>query len=244
MVNNLYTISEVAKLLNVSIQTLRRWDKAGKLKSFRPHKTSKRYYRKADMDLFLEDIFALAFKWWSNQPLPADPKPEFYCPTNDYFRFRLDKFNKELENAEINVDIPLLTAIAGEIGNNSFDHNLGNWPDVPGIFFTYDLNKRQAVLADRGQGILNTLKRVKPSLQTESEAIQTAFTEILSGRAPETRGNGLKFVRQVILTSSFDLFFQSGNASLRIDKKTNQLQIMDYGVGLIHVHGTLAQITF
>jgi hypothetical protein len=59
----------------------------------------------------------------------------------------------------------LLTSVAGEIGNNSYDHNLGQWPDIPGIFFAYDLNKKQIALADRGVGILETLRKVKPELK-------------------------------------------------------------------------------
>ena len=35
--------------------------------------------------------------------------------------------------------VPLIVAVAGEIGNNSFDHNLGKWPDSPGVFFGFDV---------------------------------------------------------------------------------------------------------
>ena len=47
-------------------------------------------------------------------------------------------------------------AVAGEIGNNSFDHNLGNWADMIGIFFYYDEKTHTIILADRGQGVLVT----------------------------------------------------------------------------------------
>jgi len=35
-----------------------------------------------------------------------------------------------------------------------------------------------------------------PELSTDEEAVRTAFTKVVSGRAPESRGNGLKFVRK------------------------------------------------
>ncbi len=92
----------------------------------------------------------------------------------------------------------LLTSVSGEIGNNSYDHNLGQWPDMSGIFFGYDLNKKQIVLADRGLGILQTLKRVRVELKDHESALKVAFTEIISGRKPEARGNGLKYVKNVI----------------------------------------------
>jgi len=55
------------------------------------------------------------------------------------------------------------------------------------------MRNRKVVLADRGQGVLTTLKRVRRELTNSSEAIRVAFTETISGRYPETRGNGLKF---------------------------------------------------
>ena len=68
------------------------------------------------------------------------------------------------------------------------------------------MRKRYIVLADRGLGILETLKQVRPTLKTHIEAVNVAFTEILSGRAPEKRGNGLKFVREVTFTNPLIYF--------------------------------------
>lgn len=69
-------------------------------------------------------------------------------------------------------------------------------------------------MADRGQGILTTLKRVRPALTNDDDALMVAFTETLSGRLPEARGNGLKFVRDVIVENQFTLDFETGNAHL------------------------------
>ena len=106
----------------------------------------------------------------------------------------------------------LIVLAIGEMGNNSFDHNIGNWPNVPGIFYAYDLKKGQVVLADRGRGVLATLRNARPELATDVEAVRTAFTEYVSGRTPEKRGNGLKSVRTVVETHPISILFRSGNA--------------------------------
>ena len=49
--------------------------------------------------------------------------------------------------------------------------------------------------------------------------MQIAFTEIVSGRAPEQRGNGLKVVRQVAKKdNAIGLNFRSGTALAEILK--------------------------
>lgn len=50
------TIKEAAELLGVDKTTLRRWDKAGKLKPFRHPINSYRLYKKADIDAILNGI--------------------------------------------------------------------------------------------------------------------------------------------------------------------------------------------
>lgn len=165
----------------------------------------------------LED---LAFKWMKAvQPMPLDA--EYYCSTRDVFQSRLDKMiNTLLKDNEIPQDtVYLLGAIVGEIGNNSFDHNLGQWRDVPGIFFGHDFKEKIIVLADRGQGVLATLKKIKPALKNDAQALHAAFTEKISGRAPEQRGNGLKFVKNSIASRNIHLSFFSGSAEAELGKK-------------------------
>lgn len=213
MASKLISIGQASKLLGVSIDSLRRWDKIHRLPSVRNGSRGHRYYRQADIDVFLRDIVALAEQWASSET-GITPEQDMYCQTRDVFQARLERLQSSLARAVSSSAMSLLSAIAGEIGNNSFDHNLGNWPDITGIYFSYDLDNRNIVLADRGQGILATLKRVRPELSTASEALKVAFTETVSGRLPEARGNGLKFVRSVIIKNSFTLKFQTGDASL------------------------------
>jgi sensor histidine kinase regulating citrate/malate metabolism len=130
-----------------------------------------------------------------------------------------------LQNPKTEKNFSLITAMAGEVGNNSFDHNLGNWPDTPGIFFGYDMHRGIVILADRGCGILATLRRVRPLLENHQEALRVAFTEVVSGRAPEQRGNGLKFVAGVVSENNFHLTFQTGDALLEMQPQQKALSM-------------------
>jgi excisionase family DNA binding protein len=236
---NLITIGEAAELLGVSIMTLRRWDESGRLLSVRDKPSGHRYYRKEDVDIFLSDLFRLAKDWAVFQ---KEMPEQFYCQNSGVFQARITKMETlMIENKDANKLFSLLTSIAGEIGNNSYDHNLGQWPDVPGIFFAYDLNKKQIVLADRGVGILETLRKVKPELENHTQALQTAFTEIISGRKPESRGNGLKYVRGVISKNPISLVFQSGDAKLILKGNSSDINIE---IVAEKVRGCLALITY
>ena len=173
----------------------------------------------------LKDLFKLARNWMLSD-IGIDLPSGFYCSDISVFQARLIKLENELGKMKrLGKTFPLISAIVGEIGNNSFDHNLGNWPDIPGIFFSYDIKKGEIVLADRGQGILATLKKVKPELTNHQDALYSAFTEIISGRAPEYRGNGLKFVKDVVINNEISLFFQTGNARLKIQKNDPDIRI-------------------
>lgn len=234
-------IKEAAKLLGVTMTTLRRWDEAGKLKAIRAGETGHRYYNKEDLSLFINDLPSIAQNWASS-PSGQDPDPDYYSPNSSIFQARLTKMDKTLSTVEDAKEIhSLLVAVTGEIGNNSFDHNLGNWPDTPGIFFAYDLTKRIIVLADRGLGILSTLRRVRPELSSHEEALKVAFTERITGRAPESRGNGLKFVRKVVSGYPLSLEFQTGDAKIAMKNGDTDLSFVESDEFL---RGCIASIRF
>lgn len=249
MSKRLYSIGETAKFLGVSIDTLRLWDKKNILLSFRPSPESKRYYRKEDIDNFLakdkqpyEGDLASMAKDWAFAELPTTIHSSLYCETSDIFSARLQRFGLELSRIPELKDIfSLVVAIAGEIGNNSYNHNIGNWPDMSGVLFAYNIQNRQVVLADRGQGILKTLKRVIPELSNDHEALNTAFTEYVSGRAPENRGNGLKFVKDVVLSNPISLQFYSGDAQLVLTENASEFNIEDSNTSF---HGCVAIINY
>ena len=247
MVSKLLTIDQASKILGVSIQTMRRWDDSGRLPSISRKAAGHRHYLKSDIANYINDnsknlfLFKMARNWATNDP-GTEPFSDFYCPDISAFQARLTRLESELGKLKrLNKIFPLISAITGEIGNNSFDHNLGNWPDVLGIFFSWNLAKGIIVLADRGQGILATLKKIKPELTNHQDALNTAFTEMISGRAPEYRGNGLKFVRDVVSANEISLFFQTGNAQLEIKKNDSDINIKKTDINL---RGCLAAIKF
>lgn len=240
MPNSLISIGVAAKQLGTSIDTLRRWDASHRLPSIRSGPLGYRFYRQEDIGIFLRNESALA-KQWAMAPIGVPPSNDVYCQTRDVFQARLEKLQHALQGKVSESAVSLLSAVAGEIGNNSFDHNLGNWPDVTGIYFSYDMRNKNIVLADRGQGILATLKRVKPELTNASQALKVAFTETISGRLPEARGNGLKFVRAVIIENPFTLKFQTGDASLLLKEYDKDLLISQ---GEEYIRGCVAIIGF
>lgn len=219
----LISIGKAAEMLGVSLMTLRRWDVSGFLQATRTVGRQRRY-SSTQLNFFLSDLPQLGFDWAQHK---VDIPSQSYCERSSIFQARLDKFGKHLFDTPALKNIaPLIVSVCGEIGNNSFDHNLGNWPDVPGVYFAYDTAKRVVVLADRGRGVLTTLRQVRPSLANDAQALEVAFTEILSGRAPEARGNGLKFVRKVATDYPIYVLFQSGSAKLELEQGEKKLELL------------------
>ncbi|MDP1538641.1 MAG: helix-turn-helix domain-containing protein [bacterium] len=237
---SLLTISEAAKFLGVSIDTLRRWDSKGKFKALKSS-GGHRYYSKDQLESFVSDFKAIA-RVWAGSQTASELASGHYCYTQDIFRARLERMAFELErNSATKTLAPLIVAVTGEIGNNSFDHNLGNWPDTPGVFFAYDMNKRIIVLADRGVGVRATLLRVRPDLKDDIIALSVAFTERISGRSPEQRGNGLKFVNNIATKNPIGVSLQSGAAVAEITKQNGVLKV---GLADRYIRGTLTVITY
>ncbi|TSC63746.1 MAG: hypothetical protein G01um1014106_403 [Parcubacteria group bacterium Gr01-1014_106] len=88
---------------------------------------------------------------------------------------------------------------------------------------------------------LETLRRVRPELASHVAAVEVAFTEFISGRAPEKRGNGLKLVREIVTEQPFDLFYTSGDAEVRMQGSDKTFRVTR---GQRIVRGCLAKIEF
>lgn len=235
----LISIRETAKMLGVSLDTLRRWDKKGTFSAIKSP-GGHRFYSLEQIESYRLNLFSLA-KSWVLSSEGKEPQDEWYCPNSIVFQARLMRMEKNLLERENEFPYAsLIVSAVGEIGNNSFDHNLGNWRDVPGVLYAYDMEKREIVLADRGQGVFTTLKRVKPELETDEEALRVAFTEVISGRAPEARGNGLKLVRMIVERYPLSVDFYSGTGKVLLRHgKTMKIEQSGFSV-----KGCLAFIVF
>lgn len=234
-------IGEAAAILGVTGQTLRNWEKSGRLRAQRTA-GGQRYYVREELIRLAVDLPKLAWVWASSAQPPELP-PDYYCDRPDRFTSRLEKMGKVLQvfpGTDREARASLLTSVAGEIGDNSFAHNAGNWPDVVGIFFAYDLQKRMIVLADRGQGVRVTLQRVRPAIASDTEALNIAFTETISGRSPEKRGNGLKLVKAIAEDHQIGLTYNSGIALVVIAPHGK----MSVSSVEQNVRGVVAVITF
>src|SRR3989344_5937226 len=227
----LISVGQAAKLLGVVPATLRRWEARGLITSHRAGiKYHRRYYESEVWTLAAKqpiphpDLAQLG-RYWATQATAPEISPDYYCATSDRFITRLNRLATELKKILGENAGSLIRAITGEIGNNSFDNNIGNWPDTKGIMFGYDLTNHRVVLADRGQGVRATLRRSVPTISTDREALTIAFTERVSGRRPESRGNGLKFVRQVIANANIKLTFWSGAAQLVVGPHNDRLNL-------------------
>ncbi|MDR0646119.1 MAG: hypothetical protein LBG46_03940 [Elusimicrobiota bacterium] len=53
------------------------------------------------------------------------------------------------------------------------------------------------------------MSKVKIAIKDDQMAVKTALTETISGRAPEQRGNGLKFVSNAVKKNNWHFYLQS-----------------------------------
>ena len=163
-----------------------------------------------------------------------------YMGNDEYFSKTRDIFTAGLQSFIMKTEKYLEAAIIGEIGNNSFDHNFGFITAFPGgVYFNAAYKQKYTVLSDYGRGIRQSLLLVLPSLVSDTEAVEIAFTKRISGRSPEQRGNGLKFVSEAIRQNNWHLYFQSGLGACSIDGKG-----INFLEKAISVTGCLAIIDF
>ena len=147
---------------------------------------------------------------------------DFLSRTRDIFDARLVTYTSRSEKW-------LLGAVIGEIGANTFDHNFSFPPDVPkGFYCDFESVPNHIFMCDFGAGLKDTLSRVVKNVEDDMQAIQTAFTQAVSGRAPEMRGNGLKFVISSVVENKWDFYFQSGSAVCTADGNGYEFVQSDY----------------
>ena len=144
------------------------------------------------------DLLLSAYNLGQLEKVPS----EFFCQTRDVFRARHDRWFNILQR-EIGVaKSGLILTIIGEVGNNSYDHNLGHWQNLPGLCFYPE--KGTVLLFDCGRGIEASLSGAGFKFENEQSYLKAALTQRITGRAPEKRGNGLKVSLQAVKDLNID----------------------------------------
>lgn len=139
-----------------------------------------------------------------------------FCNNRSDFNARLVSYDSMLGNSLADDCKYLLTASIGEVGNNCFDHNLGFWNGSPGcLFFRHS---DFCIIADRGRGIKESLQGVYKLLPAENSYTEVAFEKVITGRAPESRGNGLKFTKRSILKCDVGFYCVSAGEDIYIGR--------------------------
>jgi len=154
-------------------------------------------------------------QWYASSAEPAENPSDLVCETRDVFAARLSRLSSLSKEGLKEDELPLAISIVGEVGNNCFDHNLGHWRDVPGCWFETQVTGARLwiCIADRGRGVFRSLSSADPTIPDEQTALWTAFEKKVSGREPEHRGNGLKFVRNIVVQGAArGLACRSGSA--------------------------------
>lgn len=164
-----------------------------------------------------------------------------HCNYRDEFNARLGRFIKIFQNYGLDLnDSYRATNVIGELGNNVFDHNSGNWPtNTVGCIIAaqrYPLHGRiEIAVADPGVGFWGSLKARFPNIKNDIEAIKLGLAGN-TGRIGEVRGNGLKLIQQWTINNfSGKLMIHSGEGLVVVDKNG----IKEYKV--FRITGTIAQ---
>jgi hypothetical protein len=144
---------------------------------------------------------------WFNLGVETEFIAQNLSSTRADFNGRLSSYEGVLRQSLADDCLYLFISSIGEVGNNCFDHNLGFWQNKPGCLFLRD--PKYCVVADRGQGIKSSIEKIVKLNGRNS--IEYVYNHIVSGRAPEKRGNGLKHVRRSLASCAISLSVYSGN---------------------------------
>ena len=147
-----------------------------------------------------------------------------HCIYRDEFNARLDRFITMFKTFGLSEsDAQRATAVVGELGNNVFDHNLGNWPTtISGCIIAAQhypkTNTIEIAVGDPGIGFYGSLKTAFPNINSDIEAIKLGLAGN-TGRVGEIRGNGLKLIQQWTLQNfSGTVMIHSGSGLVIVDK--------------------------
>ncbi|NCU42282.1 MAG: hypothetical protein EOM19_06225 [Candidatus Moranbacteria bacterium] len=167
-----------------------------------------------------------------------------HCKTQDEFGGRLHRFINIFQNFGMSVDQSrYITTILGELGNNVFDHNWGNWSsDFTGCIILAQRygglhQKIQIIVADFGSGFLTSLHPAYPELNDDLSAIEKGLSGF-TGRIGEQRGNGLKMIQNWTIDKFCGkLSIHSGEGLINVDASGIHKKNISK-----KIRGTIAQI--
>lgn len=164
-----------------------------------------------------------------------------HCLYRDEFNARLGRFISMFKTFGLNEsDAQRATALVGELGNNVFDHNLGNWPtNISGCIIAAQhypsIRTIEIAVGDPGVGFYGSLKAAFPEIKNDIEAIKLGL-DGNTGRVGEKRGNGLKLIQQWTLQNfAGKVMIHSGNGLVIVDNTG----MKEYTVN--RILGTIAQ---
>jgi hypothetical protein len=152
------------------------------------------------------------------QAVISEKQAGFHLDTDSFSTTR-DVFTARMQTYVAETGKYLEAAVIGEIGNNTFDHNFVYPKNSPrGAYCNLSYRNDCIVIADYGRGVRESLSSVVSNIHSDVAAVEMAFTKRVSGRAPEQRGNGLKFVSEIVQQNDWQLYFQSGTGCAAIDR--------------------------
>lgn len=168
-----------------------------------------RYFAKA-FPRHEESVRLDSVRAWHAAKTPPKDTGGILCsmPEDLFRRFELtaDIVARLLPKAELSALLDVMARLAG----NAFDHNDGHWHEAPGCWLETQLvGKRLWIcVADRGQGVLRSLRRAHPDIPDEQAALAAAFERTISGSG--RKGEGLKKVRATVMTGERGIACRSG----------------------------------
>ncbi|OGC92766.1 hypothetical protein A2876_00200 [Candidatus Amesbacteria bacterium RIFCSPHIGHO2_01_FULL_48_32b] len=149
----------------------------------------------------------------------------YHCNYRDEFNARLEYFIKMFQNFGLDEDDSRrATSLVGELGNNVFDHNSGNWPkNIVGCLIAGQCyprrNEIMISVGDPGIGFLGSLKLAFPELEDDLSAIKKGLSGF-TGRVGERRGNGLRLIQEWTINNfSGKVIIQSGSGQVEVSQK-------------------------
>lgn len=205
------------------------------------------YLKRMHFDMFLREV---GYSKEADQLVKISKDGERVHSIQDITRYKYqDEFNAKLENfLRMFTDYGFsvsnahrATALVGELGNNVFDHNSGNWPtDISGcIIASQNYPERELIkiaVGDPGIGFKQSLKAAFPNLPNDMAAIKKGLAGF-TGRVGEDRGNGLKLIQEWTLNNfSGNVIIQSGKGFVEVKQKGT------FGHEVPKILGTIASV--